>query len=283
MHSGPPPHTSPPQHHHTPPPCPAAGPLQALGPQSAHRPGLRYLQRPQASGLGSSTGPSPLSGPVGSPRRAPSLRLGPLLSALRGRGEVAAALSQERMAAAVILSTACAPATAEASAWALDTSAQTPTQGSAAAAVALVVGPSPSPLQSMEKWRRPLSREFGPSGPEPGAWRPRCRGSCRLRLIISALARPQEVQNWLSGHANALFVRRILDRPSQDSLCRQGKDQASESSKRSRAVRTGCSPRRDSSRQARSPTLPPILRSRLVGKAPECHPLVTYPWPPPGR
>lgn len=45
---------------------------------------------------------------------------------------MAAALSQERMAAAVILSTARAPATVEASAWALDTSAQTPTQGSAA-------------------------------------------------------------------------------------------------------------------------------------------------------
>lgn len=76
---------------------------------------------------------------------------------------MAATLSQERKAAAVILSTACVPAIAEASAWASDASGQTPTQGSAAA-VALVVGPSPSPLQSMEKWRQPLSREFGPSG-----------------------------------------------------------------------------------------------------------------------
>lgn len=38
-------------------------------------PGLRCSQRPQASGLASSAGPSPPSGPVGSPRRAPSLRL----------------------------------------------------------------------------------------------------------------------------------------------------------------------------------------------------------------
>lgn len=96
----------------------------------------------------------------------------------RGRVEGGGgSLVQERMATAVILSTACAPAIAEASPWASDTSAQTPTQGSAAAAAAttaaFVVGPSPSPLQSMEKWRRPLSREFGPSGSKPGAWRPR--------------------------------------------------------------------------------------------------------------
>lgn len=54
-----------------------------------------------------------------------------------------------------------------------DTSAQRPTRRSAAAAVAVAVGPSPSPRLSMEKWRRPLSREFGPWGCEPGAWRPR--------------------------------------------------------------------------------------------------------------
>lgn len=81
-----------------------------------------------------------------------------------------AAASQERTAAAVILSAARAPTIAEASGWASDTSAQTPTQGSAAAAAAFVVGPSPRSLQSMEKWRRPLSREFGPSGSECGAW-----------------------------------------------------------------------------------------------------------------
>lgn len=94
---------------------------------------------------------------------------------------MAAALSQERTAAAVIVSAACAPAIAEASAWASDTSAQTPTQGSAAAAAAaaFVVGPSPSPLQSMEKWRRPLSREFGPWGCERRARRLGRPGGCR--------------------------------------------------------------------------------------------------------
>lgn len=92
---------------------------------------------------------------------------------------MAAALSQERTAAAVIVSAAGAPTIAEASAWASDTSAQTPTQGSAAAAAAFVVGPSPSPLQSMEKWRRPLSREFGPWGRERRAWRLGGPGGCR--------------------------------------------------------------------------------------------------------
>lgn len=120
------------------------------------------------------------------------------------------------MAAAVILSSVCVPATAEASDWASDTSAQTPTHGcsaaaataaAAAAAVAFVVGPSPSPLQSMEKWRRPLSREFGPSGSQPGARRPRCRGSCRSRLITSVLTQPRDVQKWFSGPANAFRGR----------------------------------------------------------------------------
>lgn len=57
-----------------------------MGPQPTPRPGPRYLQWPQASGLAASAGPSPLSEPVGSPLRAPSLRLRPLLSALPGEG-----------------------------------------------------------------------------------------------------------------------------------------------------------------------------------------------------
>ena len=57
-----------------------------LGPQPTPRPGPRCLQWPQASGLAASAGPSPLSEPVGSPLRAPSLRLRPLLSALPGEG-----------------------------------------------------------------------------------------------------------------------------------------------------------------------------------------------------
>lgn len=169
---------------------------------------------------------------------------------------MAAALSQERMAAAVILSTARASATSEASAWASDTSAQTPTHRSAAAAaaavvaVALVVGPSPSLLQSMEKWRRPLSREFRP--PRSQAPKVPRQLSLAFNYLSSCASFPKRYEiGWVA--MQTLFLREVLDHPSRNSLCWQRKDQASESSMSSRAVRTACPPRKDSS-------LKPLLR-----------------------
>lgn len=159
-------------------------------------------------------------------------------------------------------------------------SAQIPTHRSAA--VALVVGPSPSPLQSMEKWRRALSREFGTSGWEPGAWRPRCQGSCRSLAF-----------NYFSSYS-APGATKLVEWPRKGfSLegfwtVRLGTPSAGRERTRPR-VPPACSgsccslPTGETlAPQAPSPTLPAALLSLRVRTGSELHPAAHTP-PPPGR
>lgn len=157
---------------------PASLPPRACAPPSG----------PQASGLARPAGPSPPSGPVGSPRRAPSLRLRPLVSAQpagdgwrwrrlgvsgekgsgshppnrlssRNRGGLGSGLRRQRA----------------------DTDPGRRRRRRR---------PSPGPRQSMEKWRLPFSREFGVVGARPGAWRLLYEGGRRKLGIFSPPSRP---------------------------------------------------------------------------------------------
>lgn len=81
--------------------------------------------------------------------------------------------------------------------------------------------PSPGPRQSMEKWRLPLSREFGAVGAQPGAWRLRCAGGRRelgnLLTSFSALGYATLVE----GQCKHFFITGSPVLPSSGSLCWQ--------------------------------------------------------------
>lgn len=147
------------------PPRPPSSWPHGARPCQPPAPGLRASERSAGFGPSPAAGPSPPSGPVGSPRRAPSLRLRPLVSALpagdgwrwrrlgvsgekgsgshppnrlssRNRGGLGSGLRRQRA----------------------DTDPGRRRRR-----------PSPGPRQSMEKWRLPFSREFGAVGARPGA------------------------------------------------------------------------------------------------------------------
>lgn len=182
---------------------------------------------PQASGLVWPAGPSPPSGPVGSPRRAPSLRLRPLVSALpAGDGWrwrrlcVSGENGSGSHPPSRLRSSNCGGLRSGLRHQSADTDPRRRRRRRRRCCHRRR-RPSPGPRQSMEKWRLPLSREFGSVGARPGALGPELCGrlSRAPDLLTSCSAPGYATLRWLRVGA-MLFTTGKPVLPSSGSLCR---------------------------------------------------------------
>lgn len=129
----------------------------------------------------------------------------------------------------------------------------------------------------MEKWRRPLSREFGASDSQPGV-----PGS---QAAVTS--------NYLSSYS-ASGCTKLVEQPSKCFLLEGFRSvhlgMPSVGREKTRPQSTpwllglfGLLPTSETQPKARYLILPPVMLSLAVRKAPEPRPLFTYRWPLPGR